>query len=624
MAKRSLMFRGGMCCVPMLVLALPLASCGGGSPTPSPTPTPTAIVDTTPDAFAFAAVEQAGLSQAVDSQAVTIRGINAAANISVSGGQYSINGGAFTANAGTISSGDTVVVRLTTSANSLAQSQARLTVGGVSADFVVTTAFLTPANAGDYFSRTVSDANPAMFDCSGTAAACTADLQAKLNAASTEDADGGVVRIAQGTYSLNQINMPSNVRLEITPGTTLVQLERRLFSFGESRFLVGSPNATGPRISNVEITTIGDTGSWTLDASARTQTDTRPMVLSYVRNFRIANTHFETNYFLFPTVMLVADNDSNSPNPSPGQFNPTYDRIPENGVLENLTGNRIATGYALAQAFSARNVLMRNFEATNGIGVRLEGGSGQVGFPTGDSLNLAGPNFGAITDVRLENIRVREGYTAIYLKPHAKINKGNTILGATAIDSSFVVVIGTGDATDEDRQTFPDYTRGYFSGLVIAGDIGQTLTNPTAYLDQDFWWDTTFEGHFFMPRPLREAGFTTFGSLPLDGSGQRRRASPAIPLIHLARLSPDDLGNVSINPPQYASQPDLTLAQLKNFQGFFYADLRHANFITNRTDFSVFNLAGSARPTAQFPVMYRGDAISGNGSIRPTDNFINR
>lgn len=610
--------------------AVALTSCGGGgTPTPTPTPTPSGPVsDTTPDAFSFAAVQQAGVSKQVESESFTVSGINAAAQISIAGGQYSVNNSAFTSTSGTVRNGDTVKVRLTTSAQSKTQTNSTLTIGGVSSAFAVTTGFFTPANAADYFTRTVTDSNPSVFNCSGSANTCTNELQNMLEAASNEDANGGVVQIAQGTYELNQIEVPSNVRIEIAPGTTLVQLARRLFSFGESRFNVGSPNATTPRIVNVEITTIGDTGMWTLDASGRTQSDTRPMVLSYIQNFRIANVHFETNYFLFPTVMLVADNDQEPPNPAPGQFNPTYDRIPEDGVIENLTGNRIATGYALTQAFSARNVLMRNYEATNGIGVRLEGGSGVL---PQDVLNQAGPNFGAITDVRLENIRVRDGYTAIYLKPHAKINKGNTILGATAIDSSFVIVIGPGDADDEDRQTYPDYARGYFAGLTIGGEIRQTITNPTDYLNQSLWVDTTFEGHFFMPRPVREAGFTTFGSLPLDGSGQRRRTSPAIPVIHLARLSPTDLGNPTpagamgpLNPPRFDNEPDLTLAQLKMFNGFFFADMSQATFVTNRTDFSVFNLEGSDRPTAAFPVLFRGDAISGNGNNRPTDNFILR
>jgi hypothetical protein len=109
---------------------------GGGSGTFAVTTVP---ADTTPDAFSFVDQTDVALSTAITSAPVTIAGINAAAAISITGGQYSINGGAFTSAAGTVTSGQQVAVRVTSAATGLTATDATLTVGGVSDTFTATT-----------------------------------------------------------------------------------------------------------------------------------------------------------------------------------------------------------------------------------------------------------------------------------------------------------------------------------------------------------------------------------------------------------------------------------------------------------------------------------------------------
>ncbi|MBL8483619.1 MAG: hypothetical protein JNJ60_15580, partial [Rhodocyclaceae bacterium] len=99
----------------------------------------TAAMDTTPNAFSFNPVTTALPNALVTSGSATISGINAATPISVSGGEYSISGGAFTSASGSISSGQTVRVRLTASPAYSSQTSATLSIGGVSATFYVTT-----------------------------------------------------------------------------------------------------------------------------------------------------------------------------------------------------------------------------------------------------------------------------------------------------------------------------------------------------------------------------------------------------------------------------------------------------------------------------------------------------
>jgi hypothetical protein len=99
----------------------------------------TAAIDTTPDPFSFAPVTGAALSTRVESAAVIISGINAAAPVSITGGEYSVGGGTFTSAPGAINNGQTLSVRTTSSAMFSSTSSTTVTVGGVSGTFSVTT-----------------------------------------------------------------------------------------------------------------------------------------------------------------------------------------------------------------------------------------------------------------------------------------------------------------------------------------------------------------------------------------------------------------------------------------------------------------------------------------------------
>ena len=98
--------------------------------------------DTTPDAFAFTDEPSVPRNSVRTSDSITVTGINAAATISISGnsGQYEKNGsGSWTSSAGTVSNGDTVRVRQTSSANHSTPTDTVLNIGGVTDTFSVTT-----------------------------------------------------------------------------------------------------------------------------------------------------------------------------------------------------------------------------------------------------------------------------------------------------------------------------------------------------------------------------------------------------------------------------------------------------------------------------------------------------
>lgn len=97
-------------------------------------------IDTTPNTFTFSDEAGVNLSASITSSAISVSGIDAPSPISVTGGSYSIGCvEPYVTTAGTVSSGDLVCVRHTSSANLATAVSTTLTIGGVSDTFTSTT-----------------------------------------------------------------------------------------------------------------------------------------------------------------------------------------------------------------------------------------------------------------------------------------------------------------------------------------------------------------------------------------------------------------------------------------------------------------------------------------------------
>lgn len=119
-------------------------------------------VDGEPNPFAFAAVENVPVNALVASELVTLSGLNAPADVSVIGGEYSVNGAPYTSRVTQARNGDRLQLRHKTSENFLTITETVVTAGGVSATFRSRT--FGPENADsvpDAFSfATVANAFP--------------------------------------------------------------------------------------------------------------------------------------------------------------------------------------------------------------------------------------------------------------------------------------------------------------------------------------------------------------------------------------------------------------------------------------------------------------------------------
>jgi cytochrome c553 len=133
-----------MCLVFIVMVVVIIAACGKSS---------TEYIDetgTTPQAFVFNNVTGAAVNTVITSNYITVTGItNTSTPISIDKGSYEIDDNGFTSIAGTISNGQTVRLRHTSSSTNSTTVTQTLTIGTVSGTFSSTTVAGTSTETGE-------------------------------------------------------------------------------------------------------------------------------------------------------------------------------------------------------------------------------------------------------------------------------------------------------------------------------------------------------------------------------------------------------------------------------------------------------------------------------------------
>lgn len=125
--------------------------------------------DTTPNAFTFVAQTGVPVSSPITSAPVTITGIDAAADVTVTGGLYSVGCTAtYVSTPGSVSNNQTICVRQTSAAANSAQTSTTLSVGGVTGTFTSTTEAVGAASAGVFSDDPVEGMSYVSGSISGT------------------------------------------------------------------------------------------------------------------------------------------------------------------------------------------------------------------------------------------------------------------------------------------------------------------------------------------------------------------------------------------------------------------------------------------------------------------------
>ena len=171
----------------------------------------TEAADTTPDAFSFTAQTDVALSAILESNSISVSGINSPSAISVSGGSYSVNGGSHTTNAGAVSAGDQVRVSHTSSAAYGTSTTTTLTIGGVSAQFSSTT------EAADTTPDAFSFADQTDVALSTTVESTPITVSG-INSPSAISVSGGSYRVNDGsaTTDAGAVSLGDEVRVQHT------------------------------------------------------------------------------------------------------------------------------------------------------------------------------------------------------------------------------------------------------------------------------------------------------------------------------------------------------------------------------------------------------------------------
>lgn len=170
----------------------------------------TAVSDTTPEPFTFADVTGARFNDQLQSNSVTIKGMNNVAPISVTGGEYRIGDGPWTSAAGTITRDvQQLRVRHTSAGTGNNVVNTKLTVGTVSDTFSSTTATL---NLG-----TLSDSQPNQFTLVDQNGVAKSTMIVSAGVQPVGYVVSAPVSITGGEYRVTNVG-----QWRSTPGTVLV------------------------------------------------------------------------------------------------------------------------------------------------------------------------------------------------------------------------------------------------------------------------------------------------------------------------------------------------------------------------------------------------------------------
>ena len=230
---------------------------------PSTPPPP----DSTPNQFTFTDQTNVALSTVITSNTITVSGINTAATISITGGEYSINGGSYTSSSGTVNNGNTVTVRQTSSGSNSTTTNATLTIGGVSDTFSVTTLPLagpdTTPNQFTFIDRTNVTLSTVITSNTITVSG--------INAAAP-------ISITGGTYSINGGSYTSSSGTVSNGNTITVQLT----SSGSNSTTTNATLTIGGVSDTFSVTTQAGTPSQDTTPAQFTFTDQTNVQLSTV------------------------------------------------------------------------------------------------------------------------------------------------------------------------------------------------------------------------------------------------------------------------------------------------------------------------------------------------------
>ena len=247
---------------------------------------------------------------------------------------------------------------------------------------------------------------------------------------------GGKVIVNDGTYRILEVDLKSNVHIEINSGATLLPYNP---SASANNGLFNADANVG--IQNFSV--IGTGGNFEVDLSDYDSTmRLRVINFKYCSNFKIANFNITDNYTEFSS--LAFGSNYTTTGTGVDRRITSIRGVPNDGIIENITMINGHYGYGLVQTQAGKNLLFRNLNCTGGVALRLETGFDLIQYT--ENIDFE--------DLKLDNIWARtiectNGQSALQLSPHTLDQGYFNAQDITATSCETGVVWSAGFATDD-------------------------------------------------------------------------------------------------------------------------------------------------------------------------------
>ncbi|SDR70637.1 Por secretion system C-terminal sorting domain-containing protein [Polaribacter sp. KT25b] len=247
---------------------------------------------------------------------------------------------------------------------------------------------------------------------------------------------GGILTIPAGNYSFGNINLKSNVHLDIHKNVFIrsfyeIPFDEKLKNY--AIFKLG--DSTNP-IQNVTISSSSG-GNFTVDLTHNNNPNVAVVNCGKVSNFIIANFNILDTYTKFSAVIFGGD-----------EYNGEY-IFPKNGIVKNIDIKNAHYGYGTVQTQSAENILFKNLSGTGGATLRLETGFTGLNNLQGSNLPTGVKRIGGIDKIVARNIYNTNGNSALMISPHALHNGTVDAEEIHSVSSGFAVRIEAGFVSDK-------------------------------------------------------------------------------------------------------------------------------------------------------------------------------
>ena len=273
-------------------------------------------------------------------------------------------------------------------------------------------------------------------------------------------AGGGKVTVNAGTYRILEVDLKSDVHIEINSGVTILPINA--LTTANNALFNADLNAG---IENFSIIGVG--GKFTVDMSSLATT-IRIRVVSFKNcsNFKVSNFHIIDGVTEFSSLSFGGNFGTTTID---GNKRINLVRgVPNQGIIENISTINGHYGYGLVQVQGGKNILFRDLNCTGGVALRLETGYDLIQYTEAYDFNLI-----KLENIWGRNIECTNGQSALQLSPHTLDQGYFNVEGVIGNSCEAAVVWSSGFTTDD--QELNGLTPGSFDSTSKIRNVTSTF-----------------------------------------------------------------------------------------------------------------------------------------------------